>query len=97
MINNHNLFNKKIISERLKLVSKTEKLLLILVFQLFFSINLYSQFINEEYLIENLKQLSSSEFKGRKPTQETFRTVQDFLVTKYKENGLTDITNNYEQ
>jgi len=81
----------------IKLNNSKNIFIILFISQLFFSFELYSQFINEEYLIENLKQLSSSEFKGRKPTQETFRTVQDYLVTKYKENGLNDITNNYEQ
>lgn len=59
--------------------------------------DLFSQSIDPNYLMENLKVLTSKEFQGRKPGTEAFKLSETFLSEKFKEIGLTDITSNYQQ
>lgn len=61
------------------------------------SSELFSLGVDETYLMDNLKTLSSKEFEGRKPGTEAFKLSENFLSEKFKEIGLKDITSNYKQ
>lgn len=69
----------------------------LLVVMLLIHQGLFSQKLDEVYLIDNLKTLSSSEFQGRKPGTESFKISEKFVSDKLREIGLKEITPNYQQ
>lgn len=61
------------------------------------SSELLSLGVDETFLMDNLKTLSSKEFEGRKPGTEVFKLSEKFLSEKFKEIGLKDIAEDYKQ